>query len=243
MALTQLTTYEILSDQINENSILFPGVATTNITTAGDSNPPKKHGPNGKVDPIRDKQYIEQIKQYFLNKNQYRDYAIFVVGLNTGLRAGDLLHICIEDVIDQNGNFYSNNGHCTEIKEQKTGKIREVWFNQAAQEAILLYLKHRENYLLTEPLFISQKKDKHGNSKPINVRSYGEKLRAIEFELNLPFRLGTHSMRKSWSYHNIEEGTNITTIQHELNHSNQSITMAYAGRYDEERKQAYQLNL
>ena len=42
------------------------------------------------VQPIRDKEIIEQFKKELL-KISYRDYMMFVIGINTGLRIGDLL--------------------------------------------------------------------------------------------------------------------------------------------------------
>lgn len=37
------------------------------------------------VEPIRSKEDIELIKQHLLDEGHYRDYALFVVGINIGL--------------------------------------------------------------------------------------------------------------------------------------------------------------
>ena len=52
------------------------------------------------VEPIRNVKDINKIKQYLLGKKNKRDYCIFVVGINVGLRAGDLLSLKIKDVTD-----------------------------------------------------------------------------------------------------------------------------------------------
>lgn len=52
------------------------------------------------VEPIRNVKDINKIKQYLLGKKNKRDYCIFVVGINVGLRAGDLLSLKISDVTD-----------------------------------------------------------------------------------------------------------------------------------------------
>ena len=39
--------------------------------------------------PIRKKEEIELIKNYFLGKEKYRDYSLFVIGINTSLRISD----------------------------------------------------------------------------------------------------------------------------------------------------------
>ena len=66
------------------------------------------------VQPIRDKNKIEEIKTY-LKENGTRDLLLFTMGINTGLRISDLLNLKILDV--------KGKSH-VEIKEQKTGKIK-----------------------------------------------------------------------------------------------------------------------
>ena len=44
-----------------------------------------------KTDPIKNTEDIRRLKDYFLHKNQYRNYAMVTVALNTSLRIGDLL--------------------------------------------------------------------------------------------------------------------------------------------------------
>ena len=52
------------------------------------------------VDPLKNKKDIQKIKQYLKGKDNKRDYMLFVVGINVGLRVGDLLKLKIKDVID-----------------------------------------------------------------------------------------------------------------------------------------------
>ena len=42
-----------------------------------------------KTDPIKNTEDIRRLKDYFLHKNQYRNYAMVTVALNTSLRIGD----------------------------------------------------------------------------------------------------------------------------------------------------------
>ena len=65
------------------------------------------------VQPIRDLEKIEEIKSILLKKN-YRDYFMFVFGINTGLRISDILSLKVRDVKDKS--------HII-IKEKKTKKI------------------------------------------------------------------------------------------------------------------------
>lgn len=49
------------------------------------------------VQSIRDKKKIEEMKIELL-KSSYRNFLLFVIGINTGLRISDLLKLIVEDV-------------------------------------------------------------------------------------------------------------------------------------------------
>ena len=65
------------------------------------------------VEPIRDKRKIELVK-VILKKNDFRDYMLFLMGINSGLRISDILKLKVSDV---RGKQY------IEVKEQKTDTI------------------------------------------------------------------------------------------------------------------------
>jgi integrase len=77
------------------------------------------------VEPIRDRKKIAQIKNLLRGQRRYRDLLLFVVGINTALRASDLLQLQIGHFMDDHqqtkGRFW--------IKEQKRGKRHEVVIN------------------------------------------------------------------------------------------------------------------
>jgi integrase len=54
------------------------------------------------VQPIRDKKALENMKK-LLRANSLRDYCLFVLGINSGLRISDLLTLRISDVTDDRG--------------------------------------------------------------------------------------------------------------------------------------------
>lgn len=51
------------------------------------------------VEPIKKIKDIAKIKQYLIGKVNKRDYMLFVVGINVGLREGDLLNLRVKDVL------------------------------------------------------------------------------------------------------------------------------------------------
>lgn len=65
------------------------------------------------VEPIRKKNDIKRIENAFINKNNYRDFLIFKIGINCGLRISDILSLNVEDV---------RNKTKLEIIEKKTKK-------------------------------------------------------------------------------------------------------------------------
>lgn len=53
------------------------------------------------VEPIRDKEKIEIVKQ-ILKENGSRDYLLFLMGINSGLRISDILKLRVSDVKGKN---------------------------------------------------------------------------------------------------------------------------------------------
>lgn len=49
------------------------------------------------VEPIRDKRKIELVK-VILKKNDFRDYMLFLMGINSGLRISDILKLKVSDL-------------------------------------------------------------------------------------------------------------------------------------------------
>ena len=52
------------------------------------------------VDPIRDKDDIKAMKEYLREWNE-RNYLLFLFGINSGLRVGDILRIRVTDQDDE----------------------------------------------------------------------------------------------------------------------------------------------
>ncbi|NIK75825.1 integrase [Paenibacillus castaneae] len=83
------------------------------------------------VQPIRDPQKIEEMKQALLKRSK-RDWFIFVFGINTGLRIGDILKLKVNDV--------QNRTHISLI-EGKTKKKKRVPINADLKRIIDDYTK------------------------------------------------------------------------------------------------------
>ena len=95
-------------------------------------NHPKK-GSSTTVSPIRDVNHVKAISK--LLSDEPRNKLLFVMGVNNGLRAGDLLQLKVNQVRDlKPGEFIS-------IIEQKTKKPNILMINKAVYKALQAYLK------------------------------------------------------------------------------------------------------
>lgn len=173
---------------------------------------------NKEVEPIRNVKDINKIKQYLYGKNNKRDYCIFVVGINVGLRAGDLLSLKISDVTDSAKIFDE-----VTIREEKTNKIRTFTLNKSAKDAIKIYLNSVSDIDLNNYLFQSRK------GGHLGVRPLHHIIKTTLKELGIKGNYGTHSLRKTMAFHRYINNVPIETLQKLLNHSSSSITLRYIG--------------
>lgn len=164
------------------------------------------------VEPIRDIRKINAMKEYLLKHNE-RDYLLFTLGINTGLRVSDLLRLTVEDV--QDGNIT--------IREKKTGKIKQFALSDTCRKAIEHYLQ--ATGLTTGTLFPSRK----DGDKPITKVQAWRILNKAAEQAGIRENIGTHTMRKTFGYHALRQGVDISYIQRCFNHSSQAITMRYLG--------------
>ena len=89
------------------------------------------------VQPIRDLKKIETIKK-LLRQQNLRDYCLFVVGINSGLRISDLLKLRISDVFEK-----GKPKDRILIREKKTNKFKDFPISANAKSALKEYLKTR----------------------------------------------------------------------------------------------------
>lgn len=170
------------------------------------------------VEPIKNVRDINKIKQYLYGKENKRDYCIFVVGINVGLRAGDLLSLKIKDITDGNTIFDT-----VTIKEQKTGKTRNFALNKNAKEAIQLYISSLADYEFEDYLFKSRK------GGHLGVRPLHHIIKTLTKDLGIKGNFGTHTLRKTMAYHRYINNVPLETLQKLLNHSSSAITLRYIG--------------
>ncbi len=147
-------------------------------------NHPKK-GARTAVDPIRFRKDINSISKLLTDKP--RDHLLFKLGINNGLRTGDLLRLKVKDVRKMKP------GDSISIREKKTGKGNILMINKAVHKALKGYLD-KENPDDADYLFPSQK---GGHLQPLAVNKLIKKWAS---EINLEGSYGCHTLRKTFGY-------------------------------------------
>jgi len=164
-----------------------------------------------KVEPIRDKNKIKLIKNILLERSK-RNYMLFVVGINTGLRIGDILSLKVENVRDKT--------HII-INEQKTSKNKQFLINTNLKEELDQYIEGMDD---KEYLFQSR----IGNNKPLSRFQAYRILSKVGKEAGLE-RIACHSTRKTFGYHHYKKYKDVALLQKLFNHSSPAITLDYIG--------------
>lgn len=162
------------------------------------------------VQPIRDKHLIETMKME-LYETSYRNYFLFVMGLNTGLRISDLLPLRVMDV--------RGKSHIV-MRETKTRKNKRFLINMDLRNIILDYTIEMSD---DDYLFPSKKTD-----LPLKrVQAYKVLSKAAS---NVGIEnFGTHSMRKTFGFWHYTINKNVALLQDIFNHSSPDITLRYIG--------------
>lgn len=181
------------------------------------------------VEPFKNIKDIEKIKQYLKGKDNKRDYTIFVVGINVGLRAGDLLALKWGDVLE--GGRIKKTVY---VVEEKTGKGKELELNKSAREALLSFKGTLDSIDTDDYIFRSRKGNEH-----LQVRSLHKIINDVVKELKIKGNYGTHSLRKTFGYHRYNNGIRLETLQKIFNHSTQEMTLKYIGITKEVIQDAY----
>ena len=178
------------------------------------------------VQPIRDIKKIKAIKGN-LKKRNPRDFLLFTLGINTGLRISDILRLKVEDVKDQTGEIKEY----LDLNEKKTKKQRLIYLNDEVRNALEYYFDKTGIYDLERYLFIS---DKTKINKPISRIRAWQLIQIWCREVGIKGRIGTHTIRKTAGYQMRIAGVAIELIQEVLGHQSISMTKRYLGITDDE---------
>jgi integrase len=189
----------------------------------GRNNPNHPHkGRQIRVDPLRRSEDIQAIKQ--LLSGIPRDLLLFTMGINNGLRAGDLLLLKVKDVKSlKPGEFIT-------IREKKTGKQNILMVNKPVHRALRNYL-HEVRPDDDDYLFASRK-----TQKPLTIQAVNALIKKWTRAINLDHgNYGAHTLRKTFGFmQRTKYGVGFELLAKRFNHSSPTTTMRYLGLTSDE---------
>jgi len=170
------------------------------------------------TEPIRNKQQIRMLTEFYLKRGQIRNHLLIVMGIHTALRISDLLRIRWEDVYD----FKRQRIHSSlTLIEKKTGKAKTIALHPNILIALRLYTNTAKPGKF---LFINPR-----TGQAIGrVQAY-RIIRAAGEAIKLCTRVSCHSLRKTFGYHAWKDGKHPEIIMKIYNHSSLAITSRYLG--------------
>lgn len=201
-------------------------------------------------EPVKNIEDIDSISRWFVDNGRYRDNMLFIVGINFGLRISDLLTLRFSHLIDDQFRFKTT----FPILEKKTSKTRKVpknryiTINNAVIDAVVLYLQNTEGVKLSDYMFRSESNRGGNVNKPMHRNSAERILKEAGRELGLNIHIATHTLRKTFAYHQMLMSNNdprkLLLLQKMFGHSTSAQTLDYIGITGEEIEEAYmRLNL
>ena len=190
-----------------------------------------------RVEPIRDRQAIHQIKTHLQDKP--RDLCLFTLGINTAYRANELLSLTVGQVI------YAKVGSRLTLKQSKTKEYRTAYLNAVCIKSIQQWLDFHPSPNLTTPLFLSRKRNRQtGDHQALQVSTLTAMVKGWCHHAQLTGNYGSHSLRKTWGYHQRTHNiASVALLMRAYGHSSEAQTLNYLGIEDEEIRKLYEMEL
>jgi integrase len=174
--------------------------------------------------------YLSLVAKLERDKN-YKFCLLLAIGVNTGLRIGDLLKLTVSDVM---------NGDTFKIQEGKTGKERNIKINKDLREllnrVIPKYIQVDKNQLL----FLNKYWTKAIDKSYVNVKF---KEICKHYKIKVDGNISSHTFRKTLGrrvaeVHNYSDQS-FLMLSKLFNHSNTTVTRTYLGITEEEIHELY----
>lgn len=173
------------------------------------------------VQPITDLKAIKRIKMLLIDNPVH--YALFVIGINTAFRAGDLRRLQGHHVLNLKA------GDDLVLKEEKTGKQRRLTVNESVIEAIKLLPNLKpDDYLFS------------GQRGVFTVPTINRLVKHWCRNVGLTGNYGSHTLRKTWGYQQrVAFKQPLLLLMDAYNHASERQTLQYLCIQPAERKAIY----
>ncbi|MHB9947004.1 integrase [Clostridium botulinum] len=188
--------------------------------------------------PITSTTKVLDIQDYLRYKNE-RDYVLFILGITTGYRAGDLVKLKVRDIKEalKRNEFTIYEGKKMNFKniKDRNKKPRSVEVLPKLAKILKDWIKNKKDY---EYVFQSRK----GINQHIGVQAISNILKDAGEYFGL-HDITAHSMRKTYAYKiYMESDKNIVAVKELLGHRSIEETKKYIG-LDKEKYHQYSKSL
>lgn len=201
-------------------------------------------------EPIKSMDDIMRVSDFLIRNQRWRDNMLFIVGINFGLRVSDLRLLRFSHIINENLTFKDRFA----VLEQKTKNTRAhrrnryITINMAVIESVTLFLENTPDVKLSDYMFRSQSNRGASSNVPLSRVSIDRILKGIAHDVGLSMKVSTHTLRKTFAYHQMAMSGNdprkLLLLQKILGHSSMAQTLDYIGITRDEIDEAYRtLNL
>lgn len=222
----------------------FPSKAqATSLADIKDAVKAKTQKANGSraASPIKDKGDIKAIARMMVKWGYQREAHLLIIGCNTALRYSDLRLMKFEDI--SRSAKEDGTGYIEQLIEQKTGKAKRLTLNKTAMNYITKQYELLQSKGVDTPVYVFQGTGNRTKAtpKPVSRSHVNNVFKYVRESMDLNFRLSTHSLRKSFSFHAYDNGNgiDIKVIQKLLNHASEDETFNYIGINAERVQQTY----
>lgn len=243
------TSNRLKNDTIDQNDVRNYPINGKVIDLTGR----KKRNPNFKqnckkgeqqtVAPIRTYEDVLKVANWLYAHKDRKYVLAFIIGVNVGLRANELLSLRMNQVFRPSGlvnciQGTDNTEDVIYVYQGKTDKNRPIFLNTACKRALEWYFPQRGSHLHSDEFLFPSRE---GGS--IQVGTFRKVLKEAAEACGIKENIGTHTCRKTFAYNVWQQTpdirTDITVLQALLGHSSPQITMRYLGLDKVEFKKVY----
>lgn len=167
------------------------------------------------VEAIKGEQQLLSMKA-FLKSRSSRDYCLLLLGINTGIRIHDLLHLHVKDVMSESGDILH-------YLQSSIYTNPPVYFNDHVRDSLRSCIQ--EGFLHYDDFLFKSRK----TNEPITRQQAYRIINEAAKQSGISGSIGTHTLRKTFGYHAYAKGIAISLIQKRLQHSTPAETRQYIG--------------
>ena len=171
------------------------------------------------VEPIRSEDAILAIKK--LLARTPRDLLLFTLGINNGVRAGDLLRVTVNDVRE------ARPGVPLAIREKKTGGEIPLVIPPGPHRVLHIHLERLVPEDPPDNMFLFANE---AGWTPLKTAELDRMVRQWTAAAGLSGSFGAHTLRKTFGYHQRTRfGVGLEVLVPRFGHSSPAVTARYLG--------------